>query len=127
MSTHLSDPQLDSKAEIEHIDDVAHKLKSAPDDIAYVPDTEAERRLVRKIDVRMLPILWIMYMFNYVDRTNIGVSVSRSRMRRCADVAQNAKSGGMEKDLHLTSSDYSLILSIFFVVSPAYSSAWAGG
>jgi len=30
---------------------------------------------------------------------------------------QNAKVGGMQKDLNLSSSDYSLVLSIFFVVS----------
>jgi hypothetical protein len=29
---------------------------------------------------------------------------------------QNAKVGGMETDLRLSSSDYSLLLSIFFVV-----------
>jgi hypothetical protein len=37
----------------------------------YVPNTEAEKRLVRKIDMRLMPILWIMYILNYVDRTNI--------------------------------------------------------
>jgi len=34
-------------------------------------------------------------------------------------ICQNAKVGGMQADLKLTSSDYSLVLSIFFVVSPA--------
>ena len=29
---------------------------------------------------------------------------------------QNAKTGGMQADLNLTSSDYSLVLSIFFIV-----------
>ncbi|KIW53739.1 hypothetical protein PV05_09285 [Exophiala xenobiotica] len=65
----------------------------------YVEGTPQEKRLVRKIDMHLIPILWAMYVFNYLDRTNIG----------------NAKVGGMEKDLSLSSSDYSLILSIFFV------------
>jgi hypothetical protein len=30
---------------------------------------EAERALVRKIDMRILPMLIIMYILNYVDRT----------------------------------------------------------
>jgi hypothetical protein len=30
---------------------------------------EAERKLVRKIDFRILPMLIIMYILNYVDRT----------------------------------------------------------
>ena len=34
------------------------------------------------------------------------------------NTVQNAKIGGMEQDLKLTSSDYSLALSIFFVVRP---------
>jgi len=37
----------------------------------YVPNTEAEKKLRRKIDLHLMPILWIMYILNYVDRTNI--------------------------------------------------------
>ena len=37
----------------------------------YVPDTDAEKKLVRKIDLHLIPTLWIMYILNYVDRTNI--------------------------------------------------------
>ncbi|ETN44778.1 uncharacterized protein HMPREF1541_09653 [Cyphellophora europaea CBS 101466] len=65
----------------------------------YVEGTVEEKKLVTKIDYHLIPILWAMYVFNYLDRTNIG----------------NAKVGGMETDLDLSSSDYSLIVSIFFV------------
>jgi len=64
----------------------------------YVPNTEAEKKLVRKIDMHLIPILWIMYVLNYVDRTNIG----------------NAKTAGMDVDLGLTSSRYAWVISIFF-------------
>jgi len=37
----------------------------------YVPGTDAEKALVRKIDMRLIPMLWIMYVLNYIDRTNI--------------------------------------------------------
>ncbi len=40
----------------------------------YVPGTEEERKLVRKIDLRLFPMLWVMFCMNYLDRTNIGVS-----------------------------------------------------
>lgn len=43
----------------------------------YVPDTDAEKKLVRKIDLHLIPILWIMYILNYVDRTNIVRAVLR--------------------------------------------------
>jgi hypothetical protein len=49
----------------------------------YIPDTDQEKRLVRKIDKRLMPMLWVMYVMNYIDRTNIGVSGLPIRPRRC--------------------------------------------
>ena len=65
----------------------------------FVENPELEKRILRKVDMRLLPPLWIMYVLNYLDRNNIG----------------NAKTAGMQKDLKLSSSDYSLALSIFFI------------
>lgn len=31
----------------------------------------AERGLVRKLDMTLLPTVWVLYMFNYLDRNNI--------------------------------------------------------
>jgi len=58
-----------------------------------------ERRILRKIDLRLIPVVWVMYILNYLDRNNIG----------------NAKTAGMAKALNLSSSDYSLAVSIFFI------------
>jgi len=60
--------------------------------------TQEERKLVRKVDVTLLSMLWLMYAFNYVDRTNIG----------------NAKIAGMGKHSALNDSRYVWVLSIFF-------------
>ncbi|KAJ6034069.1 hypothetical protein N7460_000017 [Penicillium canescens] len=60
---------------------------------------EEERALIRKIDLTLLPTIWIMYLLSYMDRTNIG----------------NAKISGMETDLNLTSNQYSTALVVFFV------------
>ncbi|KAI6402320.1 hypothetical protein MCOR23_004002 [Pyricularia oryzae] len=65
----------------------------------YVPDTEEEKKLVHKIDMYILPCVWIMYLLSYMDRTNIG----------------NALIAGMDKDLDLDSSRYSVALVVFFV------------
>ena len=62
-------------------------------------DPEAERRLVWKFDLRILPTLAVMYLFNSLDKSNLG----------------NAKTAGLEKTLGLTGDDYNLILSIFFI------------
>lgn len=90
------------------------------DGTAYVPGTDEEKRLVRKIDRHLLPMLWVMYVMNYIDRTNIGVRSSSDYFMTVGTgklTMQNAKVGGMQADLNLSSSDYSLVLSIFFVVS----------
>lgn len=29
------------------------------------------KSLVRKMDMTMMPIIWVLYMFNYLDRNNI--------------------------------------------------------
>lgn len=31
----------------------------------------AERKIVRKLDMTLLPMVWVLYMFNYLDRNNI--------------------------------------------------------
>lgn len=62
-------------------------------------DPAAERRLVWKFDLRILPTLAVMYLFNSLDKSNLG----------------NAKTAGLEKTLGLTGNDYNLILSIFFI------------
>lgn len=62
-------------------------------------DPAAERRLVWKFDLRILPTLAVMYLFNSLDKSNLG----------------NAKTAGLEKTLGLVGNDYNLILSIFFI------------
>lgn len=58
-----------------------------------------EKRLVKKIDWIMLPVLWVMYWFNYLDRNAITV----------------ARLDGMEEELGLTGSQYQTCVSILFV------------
>lgn len=31
--------------------------------------TDEEKALVRKIDLALMPIIWVMYLFSYADRT----------------------------------------------------------
>lgn len=37
----------------------------------YVPGCDAEKKLVRKLDLFMMPTLWFMYILAYIDRQNI--------------------------------------------------------
>ncbi|KAI9850315.1 MAG: hypothetical protein M1838_005875 [Thelocarpon superellum] len=60
---------------------------------------QIDRKLVRKLDLRLIPWLCLLYLASFLDRTNIG----------------NAKIEGLTEDLHLTNGQYSAALSIFFV------------
>ncbi|KAI8207323.1 MFS transporter prlL [Colletotrichum sp. SAR 10_65] len=59
---------------------------------------EEEKALVKKIDLFLMPTIWLMYLLSYMDRTNIG----------------NAKIAGMADDIGLSSSQYSIVLVVFF-------------
>ncbi|KAH7020133.1 major facilitator superfamily domain-containing protein [Ilyonectria destructans] len=76
-----------------------HKMAVDPALEEYVPGTDEEKALVRKIDLFLLPTIWLMYLLSYMDRTNIG----------------NAKIAGMADDLGMDSNMYSVTLVVFFI------------
>ncbi|KAI9743057.1 MAG: hypothetical protein M1818_003352 [Claussenomyces sp. TS43310] len=65
----------------------------------YIIDPAAERRLVWKFDLRILPVLAAMYLFNSLDKSNLG----------------NAKTDGMEETLGMHGNQYNTVLSVFYV------------
>ncbi|KAM4062742.1 major facilitator superfamily protein [Hirsutella rhossiliensis] len=66
---------------------------------ARVIDHAAERSLCLKFDVRILPVLAIMYLFNALDKGNLS----------------NAQTNGLGEDLGFKDGQYNLVVSIFFV------------
>ncbi|KAG0639158.1 major facilitator superfamily domain-containing protein [Tuber brumale] len=58
-----------------------------------------DKKLVRKLDMRLIPWLCLLYLASFLDRTNIG----------------NAKIEGLVDDLGMTSGQYNACLTIFFV------------
>ena len=59
----------------------------------------AEIKLVRKLDLFILPIAWTMYWFNFLDRNAITI----------------ARLDGIEKELNLKGVEYQTCISILFV------------
>ena len=57
-----------------------------------------EKRLLRKIDLHLLPFLIIMYLLNFLDRANLA----------------QARQGTLEADLKMTKTDFNFATSIFF-------------
>ncbi|KAK9386698.1 hypothetical protein V1515DRAFT_587033 [Lipomyces mesembrius] len=66
---------------------------------AWLTDKDIERKLVWKIDIHVLPWLFLVYLCAFVDRVNIG----------------NAKNEGLEDDLDMTGNDYNIALVVFFI------------
>lgn len=57
------------------------------------------KRLVRKVDLHLLPFLIVMYLLNFLDRSNLA----------------QARQGTLERDLGMSGTDFNLATSIFFV------------
>ncbi|KAF2185774.1 MFS general substrate transporter [Zopfia rhizophila CBS 207.26] len=64
-------------------------------------DPNSETRLLRKCDLHLIPILFGLYLFAFMDRINIG----------------NAKIQGLQKELNMNGTQYNVALLTFF---PAY-------
>jgi hypothetical protein len=69
----------------------------------YRPDIDVsqvdERKLMRKVDLHVIPWLTVLYLFSFLDRGSIG----------------NAKLYDLETDLNITDRQYLLCLSMFFI------------
>ncbi|KAI0830622.1 MFS general substrate transporter [Trametes gibbosa] len=68
----------------------------------YHPDVDTsgvgERKLLRRIDLHVVPWLAVLYLLNFLDRINVG----------------NAKLYHMTDDLHISDEQYLLALTVFF-------------
>ncbi|EXJ69253.1 uncharacterized protein A1O5_07289 [Cladophialophora psammophila CBS 110553] len=77
-----------------------HENKEEDDQIAGAEryDEVEVRKVLRRVDVRLLPLLTLLYLISFLDRGNIG----------------NARVAGLQKDLGLTDGQYNLCLTVFF-------------
>lgn len=67
MDTHIADEKL-KELQVEDLTVRANDRKIERFEI----DLEAEKKLLRKLDYRVVPVLWFLYMLAFLDRTNIG-------------------------------------------------------
>lgn len=90
--------------------DTEKPTKISRDDlqVAHIEHFESENveqhnartaKLLRKVDLHLLPFLIIMYLLNFLDRSNLA----------------QARQGTLEKDLGMAGTDFNLATSIFFV------------
>lgn len=79
--------------------DLAHPAAGYSDAAHFQPTSNVnERKLVAKIDLRVVPVLSVLYLLAFLDRTNIG----------------NANIFGLSTELKLHGNQYNTALTIFF-------------
>lgn len=89
--------------------ELVEEVSSTPDKSSRVPAyvrnltledrTRIENSLRRKVDTRLLPMVVLIYIMNFLDRNNIAA----------------AKLAGLEEDLNLTGDKFQTSVSILFV------------
>ncbi|GKU20499.1 unnamed protein product [Fusarium langsethiae] len=77
--------------------EIEEQRATGQDDV-YI-DPEAEKALLRKLDMWIVPPVMLLYLLSFLDRVNIG----------------NARLYGMEEDLGLVGDQYQLAVSVLFV------------
>ncbi|EGY20131.1 hypothetical protein VD0004_g410 [Verticillium dahliae] len=89
------------KAPHARVIDSFHVLGLTDDDVhfydSYTP--EQRKRTMRKVDVRLTPMLAVLYLISHLDRSNIG----------------NTKIEGIDVDLGISGIQWNIVLSLFFV------------
>ncbi|TVY38865.1 MFS transporter, partial [Lachnellula subtilissima] len=90
-----NDPEKAEVTTTENPKQIPFPLPTSPPQI----DPALEKRVVRKLDKRLVSLAFVLYLLAYLDRSNIG----------------NAKIAGLDTDLHLTSPQYQWLLTIFYI------------
>ena len=81
--------------------DLVEKAEYAKDggDGFIAPTAEEEATVLRKLDWRLMPIIFTIYMLSVLDRSNLG----------------NAHVAGLDESIHLTSANYSMLGTVFYI------------
>ncbi|RYP90110.1 hypothetical protein DL770_003802 [Monosporascus sp. CRB-9-2] len=88
------------REEIEEVDAVATAPETTFESFAHLD----EKRILRKMDIRLIPMLAALYLLSFLDRGNIG----------------NAKIEGLQEDLGMTPDEYNWCLTAFFFTYAAF-------
>ncbi|KAK3302644.1 major facilitator superfamily domain-containing protein [Chaetomium strumarium] len=95
-----SPPGSDDLVDVEQVDRVAVPPPPTLESFAHLD----EKAILRKMDMRLLPMLSLLYLLSFLDRGNIG----------------NAKIEGLQEDLRLTNDQYNWCLTAFFFTYAAF-------
>ncbi|UZP45198.1 hypothetical protein NXS19_013010 [Fusarium pseudograminearum] len=86
------------------IDEAATEVRISQDENPkaeqHMIDPILEKKLIRKVDLNLVPVLFLLFLCAFIDRINIG----------------NARIQGLEADLNMTGQDYNIALFTFFIL-----------
>ncbi|TPX10276.1 uncharacterized protein E0L32_008681 [Thyridium curvatum] len=89
-------------------DNISIDIPGLPDDpdsgLTVAEKAALDRKLLWKLDLMLLPWLCFLYLICFLDRTNIG----------------NAKIAHLTKDVHMSTTQYNLTLTVFFISYAAF-------
>lgn len=89
----------DEKRVDNHKADAPGASTPSDSDVEVVPGTINEKRLLRILDLRLLPAVSILYLLSFLDRSNVA----------------NARIEGLTTDLHMTGNEYLTGLTLYFI------------
>ncbi|KAF2464318.1 MFS general substrate transporter [Lindgomyces ingoldianus] len=93
-------PSWDKSEEVARIDALATAPGVTMASFAHLD----EKKILRKMDLRLIPMLALLYLLSFLDRGNIG----------------NAKIEGLVEDLNMTGPQYNWCLTVFFFTYAAF-------
>jgi sugar phosphate permease len=93
-----------TKASEEEEEKITHISALSPNTTLPSFSHLSEAKILRKMDLRLIPTLALLYLLSFLDRGNIG----------------NAKIEGLVDDLHMTGAQYNWCLTVFFFTYAAF-------
>ncbi|KAJ3955800.1 hypothetical protein N0V92_007673 [Colletotrichum tropicale] len=96
----VSETQVDGTVDMIETKEALGQNRLAPAQLMSKEEFEvAEKKLKKKLDLRLLACVWLIFVLNYLDRNNIAA----------------AKVAGMAETLHLSANQYATAVAILFV------------
>ncbi|KAL8959190.1 MAG: hypothetical protein Q9193_003902 [Seirophora villosa] len=124
-------PTTTAYVEVERARDLAadvekHVAKKSDSEEPHHVHPDVEKRVVRKMDLRVVPLVTTLYLLAFLDRSNIGygyqffmstllVPFFFAFYANFTQLVSNARIAGMEENLELDGNRYQWLLNIFYI------------
>ncbi|KAK9780868.1 putative Major facilitator superfamily domain-containing protein [Seiridium cardinale] len=91
----MAETKRDGEA-VEHVDQSLKQLEAEGE---HAPTAEEEARVIRKLDWRLMPMIFLIYMLSVLDRSNLG----------------NAYVAGLTESIDLSGTRYAMLGTVFYI------------